>query len=548
MVYQKPGMSVERTLSAFHRLMASIYDEQNHLYVLHIDAKSDPALIKGLIEDFCSVRSNCLDIKPRNVAWAGLTTGEMMLALMHKGISHPKEQVPWEYFIRIGHESVPLVTLQYTEQMLDSYPRGTNFMQCWKVGGYDFFGQWENVNFKLEQVVVDSFNGTLMEGEHHVTSATRRVIPEDITFYKSVQTVVVSRDFVEYATKGPETHRILLYLANVKTSDEMLFPTILQSSPALRNTCVCDTSLHFVHWLRPGGSNHPEYLTLEHLPLLLAAPHLFARKFDLDDRRPHSGPSSGEEGVDKAAVVAGDDSKKTITTDWLAVGGTSGTLFQIVERFRREARNWYTLSGSVSVSVGGGEEAEEETAVFARRILCAQRTEGEIQMDASTAQRDSDTTGAEKGGAKASCLEWSLQREYHYRTHRLSSLLHSSWSYVENEMQWVVPPCLWYVLDSILLRDDVHDNLKALVMHSALGQSGCLDAALDLFLQAGGREAGADLLVSLGNKTELGATKCPPSSVMSLLDQVPLFFLSCFGFVWYCVHIIHIIYLCFLLN
>jgi len=34
--------------------------------------------------------------------------------------------------------------------------------------------------------------------------------------------------------------------------------------------------------LRPGGSWHPEYLTLEHLPLMLQSHEVFARKIGLD--------------------------------------------------------------------------------------------------------------------------------------------------------------------------------------------------------------------------------------------------------------------------
>lgn len=71
----------------------------------------------------------------------------------------------------------------------------------------------------------------------------------------------------------------MLFLANVKTSDEMLIPTLLQMNASFAATATCDTTLHFTHWIRPGGSWHPEYLTLENLPQLLNTSELFARKF-----------------------------------------------------------------------------------------------------------------------------------------------------------------------------------------------------------------------------------------------------------------------------
>ena len=45
MVYQKPGRDASAVLRDFHNLMEVIYTSHNHLYVLHVDIKSDPALI-----------------------------------------------------------------------------------------------------------------------------------------------------------------------------------------------------------------------------------------------------------------------------------------------------------------------------------------------------------------------------------------------------------------------------------------------------------------------------------------------------------------------
>jgi hypothetical protein len=49
-------------------------------------------------------------------------------------------------------------------------------------------------------------------------------------------------------------------------------------------SATCNRTLHFSHWIRPGGSWHPEYLSAMHLPLVLekvaTGEALFARKFD----------------------------------------------------------------------------------------------------------------------------------------------------------------------------------------------------------------------------------------------------------------------------
>ena len=113
-----------------------------------------------------------------------------MIALMQEAF---ERGASWEYFVLIGHESVPLVTLEYAERFLASHPPGTNFVHCMRVDGYDFFGQWERVVNRMEEIVVDDMQGTLIEK----IPLKRRLWPE-ITFYKSIQLVVLSREFVRY--------------------------------------------------------------------------------------------------------------------------------------------------------------------------------------------------------------------------------------------------------------------------------------------------------------------------------------------------------------
>ncbi|CAN0258812.1 unnamed protein product, partial [Hapterophycus canaliculatus] len=43
---------------------------------------------------------------------------------------------------------------------------------------------------------------------------------------------------------------------------------------------TCDDTRHFSYWIRPGGSWHPEYLTLDHLPLVLNATEFYIRKVE----------------------------------------------------------------------------------------------------------------------------------------------------------------------------------------------------------------------------------------------------------------------------
>lgn len=178
--------------------MSEIYeDDQNHVYVLHTDIKSSP-LLHEHIHQYCFSKKNCISIVPRSVTWGGVSVTEMNLALMQAAddfIVAGGNDALWEYFILLGHESLPLTTLRYTEQLLLSYPSGTNFINCWKSTGYDFFGQLESLEYRLANVVIDSTEENVL----HETSIWRRV-PEGLEIYKSLQYVVLSREFVRYET------------------------------------------------------------------------------------------------------------------------------------------------------------------------------------------------------------------------------------------------------------------------------------------------------------------------------------------------------------
>jgi hypothetical protein len=244
MIYQKDSQSIQQVLESFHRLFDSIYTPHNHLYLIHLDIKSDPYL-HFEIQNICSKKDNCYKIYSRNVAWGSLSTGEMMLALMQEALEVPSSPISWEYFLLLGHESLPVVSLSRIEEILTSYPSGTNFMNCWSLDGYNFFGQHEQNQNRLTEVFVDNFAGSLVPASVSSPSSDsngqgkmKRSPPGDIIFYKSLQQMILSVEFVRYAVYGPLTKRIMLYLTNVRTSDEMLFPTILQVIDSTVNSLI----------------------------------------------------------------------------------------------------------------------------------------------------------------------------------------------------------------------------------------------------------------------------------------------------------------------
>lgn len=194
MTYERVGQPAEETIEDFMRLMNQIYeDANNHIYVLHTDVKSSFVVISQ-INAYCDARLNCISIDSRSVTWGGVSVTEMNLALMHAAddFLYPNGTASsWDYFCLLGHESVPLTTLEYTEQFLLSYPKGTNFINCWKAEGHDFFGQWESLEYRLARIVIDSTHENFLHEPN-----IERSVPLGLEIYKSLQYVVLSREFI----------------------------------------------------------------------------------------------------------------------------------------------------------------------------------------------------------------------------------------------------------------------------------------------------------------------------------------------------------------
>mmetsp|Transcript_32795 Transcript_32795/g.42108 ORF Transcript_32795/g.42108 Transcript_32795/m.42108 type:complete len:454 (-) Transcript_32795:403-1764(-) len=271
MVYQREGTSAEKVYRQFQRLFEALYHPEN-TYTVHIDIKSHDTLLAA-VDSYLSWFDNAENIYSVSVSWAGITVVERTLALMQTALEMNSE---WRYFVNLGHEDYPIMNQNEMSSWLETQSDGTNFIKCWEIDGHDFFGQWEHHERRVEVISVDNFVGQTFDTDFR----RDRDDIMGIKFYKSLQQTVLSRDFVHYASYGIEARRILIYLTNSKAPDELYFPTTLQSHPELAQTATCNDTRHFSHWVRPGGSWHPEYLEIEHLKLVMESGKFFIRKVD----------------------------------------------------------------------------------------------------------------------------------------------------------------------------------------------------------------------------------------------------------------------------
>eukprot|EP00903_Cladosiphon_okamuranus_P011413 g10756.t1 len=276
MVYQRVGYSPQMTLDQFARMFEALYDKEN-TYVIHVDIKSDLAL-RNAISKHIEDRPNAHEVPSVSVSWAGITVVERTLALMTKAVEVDSS---WRYFVNLGHEDYPSASQTEMRRWMKDQKDGTNFIKCWPIEGHDFFGQWEHHDQRLADVHVDDFMGGVREYRSLSGRPGSQERPKsDYRFYKSLQQTTLSRQLTEYAIYSSEARRLLLYMATSKAPDELYFPTLTQLDDRFASMATCNDTRHFSYWIRPGGSWHPEYLTLDHLPLVLEASEFYIRKVE----------------------------------------------------------------------------------------------------------------------------------------------------------------------------------------------------------------------------------------------------------------------------
>ena len=65
-----------------------------------------------------------------------------MLALVQEAF---ESGFHWDNFIFIGHESISLSSISYLERLIATYPKGTNFINCWPVRMSTYTTVWKEI-------------------------------------------------------------------------------------------------------------------------------------------------------------------------------------------------------------------------------------------------------------------------------------------------------------------------------------------------------------------------------------------------------------------
>jgi hypothetical protein len=231
-------------------------------FTVHVDRKTRRAVYREMV-----ARTRDLDVEflPRHRSHWG-AFGHVRATL--KGIDRlVADGVPFDYAVLLTGQDYPLRAPAAIADFLGA-ARGRSFMNHWPLpyagwgsrGGFDRVEDWHVITYR----------------RLHLALPLRRELPHGMEPYGGSPYWCLSRrlvDFVHgFVHANPDYVR---FFEHVFVPDELFFQTIVMNSP-LRDSVEND-NLRFIDWSREPA---PVVFTKDDLQRLVAAPELFARKFD----------------------------------------------------------------------------------------------------------------------------------------------------------------------------------------------------------------------------------------------------------------------------
>lgn len=264
------GERLKRTLQA-------LYHPLNQ-YILHLDRESSAGERANL---FHYVRASALFAQAGNVhviRKANLVTyrGPTMVAnTLHAAAILLRKSQEWDWFINLSASDYPLVTQDDLLHTFSYLPRDLNFV------GYTSNLAWKEQK-RIKPVIIDP--GLYRSKKSDVFWVTeKRSMPTAFKMFTGSAWMALSRKFVEFMIWGwdnlPRT--LLMYHANIISTPEFYFHTLICNSPEFRNTTV-NSDLHYISWDNP-PKQHPRSLGLRDFRRMVQSNAPFARKFRKND-------------------------------------------------------------------------------------------------------------------------------------------------------------------------------------------------------------------------------------------------------------------------
>lgn len=259
------------------RTLAALYHPHN-AYVVHLDLEA-PEAERDALRDwvgahpvFSAVGNVRMITRANLVTYRGPT---MVSNTLHAAAVLLREAGYWDWFINLSASDYPLVTQDDLLHTFSYLPRDLNFIDHTSDIGWKEF-------HRAKPVIIDP--GLYMSKKQDVFwIPQRRSVPTAFKLFTGSAWMALSRSFIDYCIWGwdnlPRT--VLMYYANFLSSPEGYFHTVICNAKEFQNTTV-NHDLHFIAWDNP-PKQHPHYLTIKDMSMMVDSNAPFARKFHMDD-------------------------------------------------------------------------------------------------------------------------------------------------------------------------------------------------------------------------------------------------------------------------
>lgn len=259
------------------RTLAALYHPHN-AYVVHLDLEAPEAERDALCDwvgahpVFSAVGNVRMITRANLVTYRGPT---MVSNTLHAAAVLLREAGYWDWFINLSASDYPLVTQDDLLHTFSYLPRDLNFIDHTSDIGWKEF-------HRAKPVIIDP--GLYMSKKQDVFwIPQRRSVPTAFKLFTGSAWMALSRSFIDYCIWGwdnlPRT--VLMYYANFLSSPEGYFHTVICNAKEFQNTTV-NHDLHFIAWDNP-PKQHPHYLTIKDMSMMVDSNAPFARKFHMDD-------------------------------------------------------------------------------------------------------------------------------------------------------------------------------------------------------------------------------------------------------------------------
>ncbi|CAM8918180.1 unnamed protein product [Rhodiola kirilowii] len=221
-------------LDRIERLLCAVYHPKN-FYLLHLDRFAPQQE-----RDELAMRVQGVSIfeAARNVFVVGKADfayqkGSTFISATLRGASILlRLAAKWDWFVNLNAKDYPLVTQDDLLHILSYMPKNLNF-----VNHTSYIG-WKESR-RMKPIIVDP-GLYLQEKTEMFHVAQKRDLPHAFRLFTGLSTAVLTREFIEFCILGSDNfpRTLLMYFANMPSSQLNYFPTVICNSKQFKRTIV----------------------------------------------------------------------------------------------------------------------------------------------------------------------------------------------------------------------------------------------------------------------------------------------------------------------